>query len=146
MINSCFRFDSGPSDETLPEVALDYDQRKKSRFRATDSEDEILEVYLPRGTVLRHGMILIDEAGRRVRVVARPQSLSEVRAEASVLLPLAYHLGNRHLPLEVESTVLRYESDHVIDDMVRQLGLTPTQIEAPFQPLDGAYKHAHHEH
>jgi len=96
--------------------------------------------------VLRHGMILIDEAGRRVRVVARPQSLSEVRGEASALLPLAYHLGNRHLPLEVEPTALRYESDHVIDDMVRQLGLTPIQIEAPFQPLDGAYKHGHHEH
>ena len=146
MINSCFRFDFGSSDETLPEVALDYDQRKKSRFRATDSEDEILEVYLPRGTVLRHGMILIAEAGRRVRVVARPQSLSEVRGEPSALLPLAYHLGNRHLPLEVESTALRYESDHVIDDMVRQLGLTPTQVEVPFQPLDGAYKHGHHEH
>jgi urease accessory protein len=78
-------------------------------------------------------------------VSAKPQSLSEVRGDAAALLPIAYHLGNRHLPLEIETSSLRYERDHVIDDMVRQLGLVPSQIEAPFEPIDGAYKHHHHE-
>jgi len=100
---------------------------------------------LPHGTVLRGGMILVGDDGRRVRVSAKPQSLSEVRGDAAALLPIAYHLGNRHLPLEIETSSLRYERDHVIDDMVRHLGLVPTQIEAPFEPIDGAYKHHHHE-
>jgi urease accessory protein len=145
MVVSCYQVESSSSAKELPEVWLDFDQRKKSRFKAFDSEGQALEVYLPHGTVLRGGMILVGDDGRRVRVNAKPQSLSEVRGDAAVLLPVAYHLGNRHLPLEIETTSLRYESDHVIDDMVRHLGLVPTQIEAPFEPIDGAYKHHHHE-
>ena len=145
MVVSCYQVESSSSAKELPEVWLDFDQRKKSRFKAFDSEGQALEVYLPHGTVLRGGMILVGDDGRRVRVNAKPQSLSEVRGDAAELLPIAYHLGNRHLPLEIETTSLRYESDHVIDDMVRHLGLVPTQIEAPFEPIDGAYKHHHHE-
>jgi len=145
MVVSCYQVESSSSAKELPEVWLDFDQRKKSRFKAFDSEGQALEVYLPHGTVLRGGMILVGDDGRRVRVNAKPQSLSEVRGDAASLLPIAYHLGNRHLPLEIETTSLRYESDHVIDDMVRHLGLVPTQIEAPFEPIDGAYKHHHHE-
>ena len=145
MVVSCYQVESSSPEKELPEVWLDFDQRKRSRFKAFDSDGQALEIYLPHGTVLRGGMILVGDDGRRVRVNAKPQSLSEVRGDAAALLPIAYHLGNRHLPLEIETTSLRYESDHVIDDMVRHLGLVPTQIEAPFEPIDGAYKHHHHE-
>ena len=137
--------ESDTQDQMLPELLLNLDSRKKCRFRATDSEGQVVEVFLPRGTVLTNGSVLVSEANRRVRVVAKPEPLSEVRGTAEALLPVVYHLGNRHLAVQIEGSVIRYARDHVIDDMVRHLGFEPVPVDMPFQPIDGAYKHHNHQ-
>lgn len=137
--------ESEVQDQMLPELLLDFDSRKKCRFRATDSEGHVVEAFLPRGTVLTHGSVLVSDANRRVRVVAKPEPLSEVRGTAEALLPVVYHLGNRHLAVQLEGSIIRYARDHVIDGMVRHLGFEPVPVDMPFQPIDGAYKH-HHQH
>ena len=136
--------ESETQEQTLPELLLDFDSRKKCRFRATDSEGHVVEAFLPRGTVLTHGTVLVSDGNRRVRVVAKAEPLSEVRGTAEALLPVVYHLGNRHLPVQLEGSVIRYARDHVIDGMVRHLGFEPVPVDMPFQPIDGAYKHHHH--
>lgn len=122
------------------ELVLSYDERKKSRFKARTSNGEELGVLLPRGRVLRGGDLLADEAGGLVRIVAAPESLSRVGGgDPRSLARAAYHLGNRHIPLQVGDGWLSYQHDHVLDDMVRGLGLQVVTIDAAFEPEEGAY-------
>src|SRR5690606_26711667 len=133
---------------------LPYDLRKKSRLRAVSRCGEAVGFQLERGTELRDGQRLLADSGEVVEVLASPETLSTVRsADALLLLRAAYHLGNRHVPLQVSTHWLRYQHDHVLDDMVRGLGLEVTVEEAPFQPESGAYGrqgggqgHHHHGH
>ncbi len=93
-----------------------------------------------RGTILREGDLLLADDGRAVRVVAAPEMVSTVSAEDPLtLMRAAYHLGNRHVPLQIGEGWLRYQHDHVLDDMVRGLGLSVRVEEAPFEPEAGAY-------
>ncbi len=134
-------------------LVLPYEARQKSRFVARlDSGEEVL-VLLPRGSVLRGGTELISRQGRRVVAVAAEQALSVVRSDSALLLGrVAYHLGNRHVPLQIEAGRLAYEHDHVLDDMVRRLGADPRAERGPFEPESGAYgaaavvghDHGHH--
>lgn len=139
------------------QVELDWDVRQKSRFDATDSQGRHLGVFLSRGTVVRGGDVLVAEDGSMIRVVAAPQKVLEVRACAEHgspfdLLRAAYHLGNRHVQLELQPDHLKLEPDHVLADMLRGMHLIVTELQAPFEPEGGAYAagghagHAHHDH
>lgn len=125
-------------------LTLPFEQRQKSRQRVRLDDGREAAILLPRGTVLRHGDHLRTREGVLIRVVAAPETVSTAfSADAVLLLRAAYHLGNRHVPVQVGAGWLRYLGDHVLDDMLRQLGLDVVVEAAPFQPEAGAY---HHEH
>ncbi len=135
-------------------VELDWDVRSKSRFDATDSAGRALGVFLPRGSVVRGGDVLVAEDGSLVRVIAAPQAVLVVRTapggSAFDLLRAAYHLGNRHVALELQADHLKLEPDHVLADLLRSMGLQVQDLRAPFEPEGGAYAaaagHGHHDH
>ncbi len=125
-------------------VVLDWDTRCKSRFDAEDSQGRRLGVFLPRGTVVRGGDVLVAEDGSLVEVVAAPQPVMAVRpcpehGTPLDLLRAAYHLGNRHVPLEVRADRLQFEPDAVLADMLRRMHLVVTEESAAFEPEGGAY-------
>jgi urease accessory protein len=133
-------------------VDLDWDVRQKSRFDTTDSTGRRLGVFLPRGSVLRGGDVLVAEDGSLVRVVAAPQPVLRVTAcpahgGPTDLPRAAYHLGNRHVALEVKADHLQLEPDPVLADMLRSMHLIVNEVQAPFEPEGGAYAsgHAHHD-
>jgi urease accessory protein len=132
-------------------VVLDWDTRQKSRFDTEDSQGRKLGVFLPRGNVVRGGDVLVTEDGSLVKVIATPQPVLVVRTSAHGtpfdLLRAAYHLGNRHVALELQADRLQLEPDHVLADMLRQMHLAVTEELAPFEPEAGAYAaHASHGH
>jgi urease accessory protein len=129
-------------------VTLDVDSRIKSRLRVTLDDGREAGLMLERGHLLRGGELLADAAGSQVvRVLAAPETVSTVRcADPHLLARAAYHLGNRHVPLQIEPGLLRYQHDHVLDDMLRGLGLTVEAEQAPFEPEAGAYQSAPHGH
>jgi urease accessory protein len=138
------------------EVELDWDVRQKSRIAATDSLGRALNVFLPPGTVLRGGDVLVCEDGSLVRVKAAPQPVLVVthcsdHGTPFDLLRAAYHLGNRHVPLELQPDRLLLEPDHVLADMLRMQHLIVTEASSAFEPEGGAYgaaggAHAGHGH
>lgn len=136
-------------------VELDWDVRQKSRFDATDSQGRALGVFLPRGTVVRGGDVLVAEDGSLVRVAAAPQAVLKVthcheHGTPFDLLRAAYHLGNRHVQLELRPDHLKFEPDHVLAQMLRQQHLIVTEVSEAFEPESGAYAAAApahgHEH
>ena len=137
-------------------VVLDWDTRQKSRFDTEDSQGRTLGVFLPRGATVRGGDVLVAEDGSLVKVIATPQPVLVVRTCPEHGTPLdllraAYHLGNRHVQLEVQPDHLHLEPDHVLADMLRHMHLIVTEELAPFEPEAGAYSagghgHAHHDH
>ncbi len=135
-------------------VELDWDVRQKSRFDATDSGGRHLGVFLPRGTLVRGGDVLVAEDGSMIKVIAAAQPVLEVRICSAHgtpfdLLRAAYHLGNRHVQLELQPDHLKLEPDHVLADMLRQMHLIVTETQAAFEPEGGAYAAGHghaHEH
>ena len=138
--------DAKPADRTL---TLALDQRVRSRLRVTLDDGSEAGLFLERGLVLRHGDRLASDEGLVVEVRAAAESVSSVRSEDPLLLARAcYHLGNRHVPLEIGPGLVRYRHDHVLDELVRGLGLDPVCEQAPFEPEPGAYgagaRHDHH--
>ena len=153
-------------------VELDWDVRQKSRFDATDSQGRALGVFLPRGTVVRGGDVLVAEDGSLIRVVAAPQPVLVVthcseHGTPFDLLRAAYHLGNRHVPIElkpdhlkIEPDHLKIEPDHVLAQMLRSMHLIVKDENTAFEPEGGAYGaqaagphahghghgHDHHDH
>ncbi|KEA61803.1 Urease accessory protein UreE [Marinobacterium lacunae] len=129
-------------------VCLPIDSRIRSRLRVELEDGREAGLFLPRGLILRGGDRLLGENGEVVEVIAAEESVSTIRSENTLLLMrCAYHLGNRHVPLQVESVLLRYQHDHVLDDMVRGLGAEVDVEMAPFEPEAGAYAsegHGHH--
>jgi urease accessory protein len=131
---------------SLLTLALIAEDRTRSRHRFMTVEGEEINLQLPRGTVLREGDILADEHSQAIAiVVAKPEPVLTVTAKHPLeFLRAAYHLGNRHISLEITETYLRLLPDSVLEDMVLQMGLTVTQEIQPFQPESGAYHH--HDH
>lgn len=126
-------------------LTLVFDERQKSRLRATLDDGREVGIFLPRGTVLRHGDRLAASDGTIVRVRAAPETVSVVVATTPLSIArAAYHLGNRHVALQIKEESLYYRHDHVLDDMVRGLGLEVRVEEAPFEPEPGAYASNHH--
>lgn len=137
-----------PAETTL---TLPFELRQKSRLRTWLDNGADVGLFLPRGTVLRHGDRLRTTTGLVVEVCAAPERVSTARTDDSLLLArTAYHLGNRHVPLQIDVGWLRYLHDHVLDRMVRELGLDVICEQAPFEPEAGAHDevnvHYHHHH
>lgn len=130
-------------------LVLPYEQRQKSRLRTVTSCGRILGLFLERGRILVDGDLLRAVDGSLIRVVAADEPLSQASSsDPLLLLRVAYHLGNRHVAVEIREGRLRWLHDHVLDDMVRQLGLEVSSVSAPFHPERGAYHssaapHAH---
>ncbi|MDO9073465.1 MAG: urease accessory protein UreE [Rubrivivax sp.] len=139
-------------------VELGWDTRQKSRFDAVDSTGRQLAVFLPRGTMVRGGDMLVVEDGSLVEVKAAPQPVLVVRASAEHGSPLdlmraTYHLANRHVALEIAADHLKLEPDHVLAEMLTAMHLTVTEEQQAFEPEGGAYAASHghghapgHEH
>ena len=125
-------------------VQLSWDVRQKSRFDAVDSTGRVIGVFLPRGTVVRGGDVLVAEDGSLVAVQAAPQPVLVVRhcsehGSPFDLMRAAYHLGNRHVPLALQPDRLVLEPDHVLADMLRAMHLIVSSEDAAFEPEAGAY-------
>jgi urease accessory protein len=132
-------------------VELDWDVRQKSRFEATDSQGRQLGIFLPRGTLVRGGDVLVGEDGSLVKVIAAPQSVLRITACTSHGSPFdltraAYHLGNRHVPIELKPDHLKIEPDHVLAEMLRAMHLIVNEVSESFEPEGGAYSAAGHGH
>jgi len=128
-------------------LELPFEKRQKSRLRAQLDSGEEIALNLPRGEVLRGGDLVVASDGRIVEIVAQPeQVVHAVCADAAGLARAAYHLGNRHVPVEVGEGFLRFAADHVLEAMLQGLGATLTQMQAPFEPEAGAYAGGHQHH
>ena len=129
------------------ELPLPFELRQKSRLRTRLASGEEVGLFLDRGVILRGGDCLKAQDGRTVRVVAAPEALMEVASgDGRALARAAYHLGNRHTPVEVGEGRLRFAADHVLAEMLRGLGLAVTTLSAPFEPEAGAYAAGHQHH
>ncbi|MDB5877175.1 MAG: urease accessory protein UreE [Variovorax sp.] len=125
-------------------LELDWDVRQKSRFDATDSQGRLLGVFLPRDTAVRGGDVLVAEDGSLVRVIAAPQPVLVITHCTAHGTPFdltraAYHLGNRHVPIELQPDHLKIEPDHVLAAMLRSMHLIVREEETTFEPENGAY-------
>lgn len=140
-------------------VELDWDVRQKSRFEATDSAGRQLGIFLPRGTVARGGDVLVAHDGSLIKVWAAAQAVLKItyapdHGTPFDLIRAAYHLGNRHVPIELKPDHLKIEPDHVLAEMLRAMHLVVTEVTEPFEPENGAYAtgghfgghHHGHEH
>ncbi len=142
-------------------ITLDWDVRQKSRFESTDSADRQVGVFLQRGQVVRGGDVLVGEDGSLLKVVAAPQAVLRIthcpeHGTPFDLTRAAYHLGNRHVPIELQPDHLKIEPDHVLADMLRAMHLIVNEVHDPFEPENGAYgdhggghhhpPHAHPQH
>jgi len=130
------------------ELVLPFDLRMRSRLRTRLASGEEAVLRTERGAILRGGDCLKSEDGRVVRVAAAPERVMHVTcADQFELTRAAYHLGNRHVPVEIGDGYLRIAADHVLEDMLLGLGAQVTELEAPFEPESGAYGggHAHHD-
>jgi urease accessory protein len=135
-------------------IELDWDVRQKSRFETIDSAGRQIGIFLPRGTVLRGGDVLVAQDGSLIKVVAAPQAVLKIthcphHGTPFDLIRAAYHLGNRHVPIELKPDHLKIEPDHVLADMLRAMHLTVIEVNEAFEPESGAYAsggHAHGDH
>ena len=132
-------------------VELDWDVRQKSRFDTTDSAGRHIGVFLPRGTLVRGGDILVAADGSLIRVIAAPQAVLRItpcprHGTPFDLVRAAYHLGNRHVQIELKSDHLKIEPDHVLADMLRAMHLIVKPSEEGFEPEGGAYAAGGHGH
>jgi len=138
-----------PEDTTLV-LNLPFELRQKSRLKVALNNGTEVGLMLPRGHLLRGGDCLRAEDGSIIRIEAADETVSTVRHSDPLMIARAsYHLGNRHVPLQIGTGWLRYQHDHVLDDMVRGLGLEVSCEAAPFEPEAGAYGGGHghsHEH
>jgi urease accessory protein len=128
-------------------VTLDAHERHRRRVVLSGERGTKFLLDLPRATALHDGDGLLLDDGAMVRIVGRPEPLVEIAAaDAHALARLAWHIGNRHVDVEMVGDRLRIRRDHVIEDMLRGLGARLSPVEAPFDPEPGAYDHHGHDH
>jgi urease accessory protein len=133
-----------PADTPALTLPLTAEERTRSRHRFETAEGQPVFLHLPRGTVLQDGDWLRSEDGVTVRVTAKPEPVLTVTANSPLaLLQAAYHLGNRHVPLEITPTYLRLTPDSVLQHLLEHRGLSIIEEIQPFQPETGAYGHSH---
>ena len=132
------------SDDIL---ALPFESRQKSRLKAVTERGRPVALLLQRGHILRSGTILTGDDGIGVEIRSAPERVSVLRTEDPLQLARAcYHLGNRHVPLQIGKGELRYQSDHVLDHMLESMGFRVSREALPFEPEAGAYHGHGHEH
>jgi urease accessory protein len=133
-----------PAAVPTDRARLTFDERTRSRLLVRLESGVEAALALPRGAVLRHGDRLLASDDRIVEVLAAPEPLLHVEVtDAALLARAAYHLGNRHVAVELRAHGLRVAEDAVLERMLRGLGLAPVRVEAPFEPEGGAYGSAH---
>ena len=141
------RLDCGAPGAVDVAVTLPWERRTRSRQRVTLDDGNEALLALPRGTVLRHGDVLRGACGGQLRVMAAAETVSTAHAEdGTSLLRAAYHLGNRHVPIELKPDHLKIEPDHVLADMLRAMHLIVNEANAAFEPEGGAYAAGHAAH
>ena len=137
----------GESLQSAMTIELGFDDRQKSRHKGVTQCGKEIGWFIERGHVLKEGDFLKCTSGELIRIVSAQESVSTVYAKSALdLTRAAYHLGNRHVPLQITETFLRYQHDHVLDEMVKGLGLQVEVENAPFQPEAGAYAAGHSGH
>ena len=139
---------AGVASET---ISLSFDDRKRGRLKITTDSGNDAGIQIERGQVLRHGTVLTNDEGDYLIVLASNETVSTATIEDATLFARGcYHLGNRHVPLQIGEGFLRYQEDYVLDDMLHGLGIHVQHEEAPFEPENGAYApgegHGHHHH
>lgn len=130
-------------------LTLGKDQREKSRLKVVLDDGREGGLFFAKGTTFQDGDFIISTDGLTlVEIKAANETVSTIKCDDPLLLAKAcYHLGNRHIPLQINATELRYQHDHVLDEMVRGLGLEVVTEQAPFEPESGAYSGGgHHGH
>jgi urease accessory protein len=138
---------SAPQAQHQEQLSLPFELRQKSRLRTRLASGEEAGLFLEHGSVLRGGDYLRANDGRIVLVVAADEELIEAKcATPFELVRAAYHLGNRHVPVQIGAGWLRFQSDEVLAQMLRGLNATVTTLTAPFEPEAGAYAGGHHHH
>lgn len=129
------------------QLTLPIEQRVRSRLRVKLDDGRDAGLFLPRGTLLRGGDLVSSNDGLVIEIIAADETVSTLHCEdINRLTRAAYHLGNRHIPLQIETAWLRYQHDHVLDEMLKQMGLEVVVEKAPFEPEAGAYQQAPHRH
>jgi urease accessory protein len=133
--------------EEIDRVLIDFDRRHRRRILLHTEQGREVLLDLPHAVRLRHGDGLAVDAGGVVRVCAAPEALLEIHAhDPGEMVRIAWHLGNRHLPVQLLGERIRIRADHVIRDMVEGLGGHVEETVAPFDPEPGAYAGGHHHH
>ena len=128
-------------------LTLPFDQRTRGRLKVVLDNGDEAGLFLERGPILRGGDCIATDDGKVAVIRSADETVSTVRSDDFLkLLKVCYHLGNRHTPLEIQQGMARYQHDHVLDDMVRGLGLEPVCEQAPFEPEPGAYGEHHSDH
>ncbi len=130
--------------EVRGQLRLPFESRQKSRLKTKLVSGEEVGLILPRGEILRGGDLVTASDGRVIEIVAEPEKVLHI--ETKELARVAYHLGNRHVPVQVGEGFLRIMEDHVLEEMVQKLGAKVSHLEAPFEPEAGAYAGGHHQH
>lgn len=125
----------------MERLELPYELRQKSRLRARLASGEEVGLMLARGTVMRGGDVVKTTDGREVEIVAAKEKLLHI--ESDQLARVAYHLGNRHVPVQIGAGFVRIAQDHVLEELARKLGARVSHLEAPFEPEGGAYGGVH---
>jgi urease accessory protein len=129
------------------QLKLPFESRQKSRLKTKLVSGEDVGLMLPRGEILRGGDLVTASDGRVIEIISLEEKTLHIEADSpQALAKVAYHLGNRHVPVQVGEGFLRITEDHVLEEMVRKLGATVSHIEAPFEPEAGAYAGGHHQH
>jgi urease accessory protein len=124
-------------------ITLPLELRVKSRQKVMLENGEEAGLFLPRGSIMKHGDRLQAESGEVIDIIAASEKVSSLYVDDPLLIARAcYHLGNRHVPLQITAEFIRYQHDHVLDDMLHGMGLHVKVEQAPFEPEAGAY-HSH---
>mgnify|MGYP003676737837 FL=1 len=151
MLKVSQRYSGSQPAEVIDRLSLPFDLRKRGRFKAVTESGRDIGLFIERGQVLQHGDLLQTECGGVIEVLAEAEAV--VTASSDDWLQFAkvcYHLGNRHVPLQVGERWLRFQPDHVLQELAELYGLTTVQEQAPFSPENGAYGahggHSHAEH
>ncbi|GLS26693.1 urease accessory protein UreE [Marinibactrum halimedae] len=139
--------DSMSFPSNLLSLKLTFDDRKRARLKSVSECGQTVGIQIERGIILRDNMYLKSDDGQILKILASNESVSSAHVHNATLFARAcYHLGNRHVPLQIGVNFLRYQYDSVLDEMLQQLGVDVIHENAPFEPEGGAYSvaHAHH--
>ncbi|CAA0122277.1 Urease accessory protein UreE [BD1-7 clade bacterium] len=132
-------------------VMLDLDQRRKFRLKTQSRLGDEVRIFLDRDKPMQLGDTLVADCGKTLKVVGKPEPLVVARANDAVTFArVCYHLGNRHLTVQINALELRFKPDHVIEELVESFGLALEHTDTVFEPEPGAYaqgsSHSHSSH